>query len=169
MPSSNVDIFSRAMARVKDKITDMLVTRYFPKAHIVAKTAHDAPPFKNFTGNAITSYMAYAFSPTKYIKGYDSLSGARPPLRAKVAYNEDVDLPRTYDGRENKHVHGAVRLSSSSSLDALTQMLSQRRLYSDYFLTIRIGHPVEYEKYLARKSGTLPIVAMHNAAMVRIK
>lgn len=158
------------MNGVNDKITTKLVQMYYPIAKMIAEEAHDSPIYKSATGNAITSYMAYAITPKGIIQGYNSLKGARPPIAPKVKKGEMAHFAPAYDGRPNAHVFGYVNLETSTSSEAIQRVLKGDVSYKNYLLALRIGHPVEYEEYLKnKKQKEQPIVTMHNTAMAVLK
>lgn len=170
MRKSNVDIFRKAMKGVNEKITTKLMQTYYPIAKMIAEEAHNSPIYKSATGNAITSYMAYAITPKGIVQGYDSLKGSRPPIASKVPKGEKATFFPAYDGRPNASVYGRVDLETSSSAEAIQRVLKGEVSYKNYLLAIRIGHPVEYEEYLTnKKQKQQPIVTMHNTAMAVLK
>lgn len=172
MQKSNIQKFREQMKRSKSYAVELIKAKYFPIAVKIAKESHKFPIYKSATGNAITSYMAYTLTPDGKYSGYDSLTGAVPPLRNKVAKGERVTLSPTYDGREKGGVYGRVELETKTSADAILKVLKNNVSIKDFLLAFRIGHPVEYEYYLGKNKKNnpeAPILTMHNSALIGFK
>ena len=170
MPSSNVTIFNNAIKKAKVEIAKKLMKDYFQKAVVVVNASKSAAAWRNFTGNAITSFVASGYSPLSMeFREYSTLKSMKAPIHSKVNKGEYLLLSPDYDSNPYRSVIGEVDIYEPWSADSISYIRNKPRKAFGMFLTIRLGHPVEYEQYLKSSFGFMPIIAMRNFAMLGLK